>query len=207
MKTIKILLQGLLFITGAVLAVWFFMPWKQVGESLLLAAGRRSGVPVVYSSVESAPGGFVVENLEIQKFRGMVDGSAGTLTVVPDLWASLVNMAPTCRISFTGSVLDVTVALKKIPGIVIGSGRVVVSLSAQGVLLDRLRSDGDLSMAGALFISPSAPLPIRWADVTIDVKSDSLEQELSAVAELNLLPLEQESPGRWHLRRAVNQGS
>jgi hypothetical protein len=118
-------------------------------------------------------------------------------------------MAPTCRISFTGGVLgDIAVTpLRKIPGVTIGSGRVVISLSAQGVLLEGLRSDGELSMNGAMFIDPSASRPIRWADVTMDVKSESFEKELPSLAELNLLPLQQDSPGRWLLRRAVNQGA
>ncbi|MDR1379304.1 MAG: hypothetical protein LBJ36_09690 [Synergistaceae bacterium] len=204
MKTIKFLLKGLLLIAGAGMAMWFFMPWKQVGESLLLATIRRLQLSVTYSFVGDAPGGFVVEDLSVRNFMGVMDGSIRTLMIVPDLAASLLNMAPTCRISFTGGVLgDVAVTpLRKIPGVTIGNGRVMVSISAQGVLLEGLRSNGELSMNGTLLIASSAYPPIRWADVTIDVKSESFEQEMPALG--NLLPLRQESPGRWLLRRAVN---
>jgi hypothetical protein len=206
MKTIKFLLKGLLFVAGVGLAAWFFMPWKQVGESLLLAAVRRLQLPVTYSSVGNVPGGFAVEDLDVRKFMGAIDCSVGTLTIVPDPTASLLNMAPTCRISFTGGVLGSSL-IKKIPAVVIGSGRAAVSLGSRGVLLEGLRSDGDLSMNGALFISVSTPPPIRWAEVTIDVKSELLEQELSSVEDIlkSYLPLQRESSGRWLLRRAVDR--
>jgi hypothetical protein len=184
------------------------MPWKQVGESALLLASQRLKIlsSSAYSSVGSAPGGFVVEDLEARGLMGKVDLSFRTLTIVPDIAASLMNMAPTCRVAFTGSALgEIAVTpLKKIPGATLGSGRLVVSLNRQGILLEGLRSDGDLSMNGSLLVAPSADPPIRWADVAINVKSETFEKEMSSLQ--MLLPLEQDTPGRWFLRRTVTRG-
>ncbi|MDR2179870.1 MAG: hypothetical protein LBP21_06150 [Synergistaceae bacterium] len=209
MKTIKFLLKAILLVIGAGVAAWTFMPWKQVGESALLLAGGQLKIfsSTVYSSVKSAPGGFVVEDLDARGLVGMVDVSFGTLTVTPDVLASLMNMAPTCQVAFTGSALgEIAVTpLKKIPGVTLGSGRVTVSFNRQGILLEGLRSDGDLSMNGSLLVSPSAAPPIRWANVTINVKSEPFEKEMSFLQEL--LPLEQDAPGRWFLRRTITGGT
>jgi hypothetical protein len=209
MKTIKFLLKGLLFVIGIGVAAWVFMPWKQVGESVLLLAGERLTSPssVVYSSIGSVPGGFVVEDLNVRRLMGMTDISFRTLTIVPDIAASLMNMAPTCRISFTGSEMgEITVLRKKIPGIVFGNGRVAISFNRQGILLEELRSDGDLSMNGSFLISPSADPIIGWASVTLNVKSEPFEQELPSLQTALGLPLQQDAPGRWFLRRTLTQG-
>jgi hypothetical protein len=208
MKTLKFLLKGLLFVAGIGVAAWVFMPWKQVGEGVLLLASKRLNIlsSSSYASVGGVPGGFVVEDWEARGLMGKVDLSFRTLTIVPDIVASLMNMAPTCRVAFTGSALgEIAVTpLKKIPGVTLGNGRLVVSLNRQGVLLEGLRSDGDLSMNGSLLVAPSASPPIRWADVAINVKSEPFEKEMSSLQ--MLLPLEQDAPGRWFLRRTVTRG-
>ncbi|MDR1621683.1 MAG: hypothetical protein LBS00_04845 [Synergistaceae bacterium] len=208
MKAIKFFLKGLLFVIGVGVAAGIFMPWKQVGEGVLLLAGGRLKAPasIVYSSVGSAPGGFVVEDLDVRSLMGRVDVSFRTATIAPDIVASLMNMAPTCRIAFTGSALgEIAVTpRKKIPGITLGNGRAVVSFNRQGVLLENLRTDGDLSTSGSLLVAPSADPPIRWADVAIDVRSESFEKEMPSLQ--MLLPLQQDASGRWFLRRTLTQG-
>ena len=180
------------------------MPWKQVGEAVLLAAYRRLPEPVsfAYSTVGNAGRGFVVNNLEIRNLMGMVDVYFNTLTIVPDVAASLLGMAPTGRIAFTGAVIgDIAVTpLRKIPGIAPGNGRVVVSINRQGIFLDNLRSDGELSAGGSLLVDPSA-MRIAWADVAMDVRSEAFEENLSIIGSISGLPLHQEGSGRWHLRR------
>ena len=81
-----------------------------------------------------------------------------------------------------------------------GNGRVVLSFNRQGIFLDGLRSDGELSMAGSLLADPSA-MRIVWADVAMDVRSESFEENLPVIASLSGLPLHQEGSGRWLLRR------
>jgi len=203
MKALKIFLKTLLFVVGLLLTGWFFMPWKQVGEVVLLSASSRlpTGASLAYSTVGNARGGFVVNNLEIKNLMGMVDVSFNTLTIVPNAVASLLGMAPICRLTFTGAVMgDIAVTpLRKIPGVALGNGRVVVSINRQGIFLDALRSDGELSTSGSLLVDLSA-MRITWADVILDVKSEAFEENLSLLG--SILPLERESSGRWFLRRA-----
>jgi hypothetical protein len=138
---------------------------------------------------------------------GMVDVSFGTLTIVPDLTASLLRMAPTCRISFTGNAVGeiAVMPLKKIPGVALGNGSLTVSLSDQKIFLEDMRSDGEISMRGSLLLSLSAERLIRWADVTLDVKSEAFEKELPSLQMSLGLPVEQDAPGHWFLRRAMEE--
>jgi hypothetical protein len=209
MKAIKLILKTLLFLLGILVSVWVFMPWKQVGEILLLEAGRQLKTPasLTWAAVGNAPGGFVVEDLKARKLMGMVDVSFGTLTIIPELMASLLAMSPTCRISFTdNAVSEIAVTpLKKIPGVVLNNGHVTVSLNNREILLDEVRSDGEISMRGSLLLSLSAERLIRWADVTLDVKSEPFEQELPSLQMSLGLPLEQDSPGHWFLRRGMGE--
>jgi hypothetical protein len=197
MKTLKFLLRGLLFIVGFIAAAWFFMPWKQVGEGALLLAVQQLKAPatVAYAAVRGVAGGFAIEGLEARKLMGMADISLKTFTVVPDVSASLLNMTPTCQVAFTGEVLS---PLR----IALSGGRAAISFSfrRREILLDGLRSDGDLAMDGALLIDLSGTRPIQWAEVAINVKSDALEKEFPSLQ--MFLPLRQEAPGRWVLRRA-----
>jgi hypothetical protein len=183
------------------------MPWKQVGEGTLLLAARQ--LDVTYSSIENSSrgltsSGFVIDDLDAQSSMGMVKVSISfkNLTVIPDIAASLLNMAPTCRLSFTGCVLgDIPVLRMKIPGVSLGNGRVTVSYNRGEIFLEELRCDGELSMNGSLVLVPSAERLIRWADVEMNVKSEPFEKELPSLQ--NLLPLQQNSPGRWVLHRSV----
>lgn len=206
MKIIKYFLKAFVFIAGFLAAVWFFMPWKQVGEyALLVAAGRmKAPAALSYSSVKNVSGGFMVEDLNARGLMGIVGVSCKTLTVVPDILASLLNLAPTCRFAFTGNALsEIPVTpFKKISGIYIGDGRVDISVGRQAVLLDGLRSNGDLSLNGAMALTPAAAQIIGWADVLMGVKSEAFEKELPILQQALGMPLQQEGPGRWALRRA-----
>ncbi|MDR2174725.1 MAG: hypothetical protein LBO82_02160 [Synergistaceae bacterium] len=207
MKAVKVLSGGLVFLAGAALAVWFFMPWQQVGESALLFVSRRLPEPssLSYSAVKSVPGGFSAENLSVSRLAGVTDVSCKTLTVVPDISASLLNLAPTCRVAFTGGALDeiAVTPVKKLPGIDLGDGRAVVAAGRREIFLDGLRSNGELAMNGILLFDFSAMRIIR-ADVALNVRSEPFENEVLPFLK-NLLPLRQEAPGSWRLfREAVS---
>ena len=205
---LKIFLKILLFVTGLLLAGWIFMPWKQAGEAVLLLASKRlpASASLAYSTVGNAGRGFVVNDLEVRNLMGMVDMFFDSVTVVPDVSASLTGMTPTCLVSFTGAVIgDIAVTpLKKMPGVAPGNGRCMVSVNRQGIFLDSLRSDGELSMSGSILINPSE-MKIIWADVAMDVKSEAFEENLSLVGSVFDLPLHQNGSGRWLLRRSRNE--
>ncbi|MDR3265025.1 MAG: hypothetical protein LBT15_03340 [Synergistaceae bacterium] len=207
MKIIRILLKGLVFVIGVLIAAWVFMPWKQVGEAALLMAARRLAPPasISCSSVENAPGGFVVHDLDARGLvNGLVNVSCKSLTIVPDLVASLFNLAPTCDIAFTGNALgEIPVTpFKKISGITLGDGRFTISGGAKEILLEGVQSNGELAMAGALTLAPNAGQLIGWADVMINVKLEAFEKDLPDLQAVLGLPLQREGPGRWMLRRA-----
>lgn len=199
---LKIFLKVLLFAAGLLLAGWFFMPWRQVGEAVLLSASNHLPEPAYlsYSTVRSTAGGFVVNDLEIRNLMGMVNVFFSSVTIIPDVGTSLLSMAPTCRITFTGAVIgDIAVTpFSKIPSVAPGNGRAVVSINRQGVFLDGLRSVGELSTSGSLLINLSG-MEILWADVAIDIDSETFEEYMPHLA--LILPLQQESQGRWFLRR------
>ena len=209
MKAISIFLKTLLFLVGVLMAVWIFLPWKQVGEYALAAAGRRLETPasITWGTVNNVPGGFVIEDLKAQRLMGMGDVSFRTVTVVPDLMASLLGMSPTCQISFTdNTVSEIAVTpLKKIPGVALGNGSFIVSFSDQGILLDEVRSDGEIAMRGSLLLSPSSERLIGWAEVALDIKSEPFEKELPSLQMSLGLPLQQDAPGRWFLRRGMGE--
>lgn len=197
---IRLCLKITLFIVAFIAAAWFFMPWRSLGEYALRAGG------VAYSSVKSASGGFSVENLRAHKLNGMADLSFRTLTVVPDAFYSLLSFSLLCRMSFTDCSLgEIAVTpLKKIPGMGFGDGRLTVSAWRKTILLEGVRSNGDLSVNGDLFIDLSAERPIQRAALTLNVKPgvnfEPLEKEVLPFLQ-NIMPLEQEGQGRWVLRR------
>jgi hypothetical protein len=184
------------------------MPWGHVGEAVLLSASRRLPPPAsfTYSAIRSARNGFVINNLEIRGLMGMVDMYFNTFTIAPNITASLLGMSPSALVSFTGAVIgDIAVTpLRKIPGVAPGNGRVSVSVNRQGIFLDGLRSDGELSTGGSLLIDPSE-MRILWADVAMDVRNEAFEENLSVIGAVSGLPLHSEGPGRWFLRRAMGQ--
>ena len=207
MRAVKFFFSFIFFVVGAVLAAWFFMPWKQVGESVLLFAARWTSSRIAYASVGGVPGGFSVQGLEVHGLLGMVDISFRTLTVTPDMASSLLNMTPTCRFAFTGGALgDIAVTpRKKIPGIFLGNGRVAASFTdftGEKVLLEDLRTNGDLALNGTLLFAFSDAPFIRQADVMLAVNSAPFERELSSLQMAFGLPLRQEASGRWSLRQA-----
>jgi len=203
---LKIFLKVLLFFAGLILMVWVFMPWRQIGEAALLSALDNIPASVSYSTVGRARNGFVVNNLEIRNLMGMVDIYFRTLTIVPDIPASILGMAPLSHVSFTGAEIgDIAITPRRnITGISPGSGHVTVSLNRQGIFLDGLRSDGDLAASGSLLINPSE-MRIIWANAAMGIRHEPFEENLSIIASVLDMPLQREGPGLWSLHRARTQ--
>ena len=196
MKIIRLCLRTILFLLAFAAAAWFFMPWREVGEYVMRSSG------VAYSSVKNIGGGFSVENLKAHRLNGMADLSFRTLTVMPDALSSALSFSFLCRLSFTdGAIGEISVTpLKKIQGIGFGDGRLTMSVRGGHVVLEGMRSNGDLSVNGDLFIDTSAEKMIQSAALTLNVKSEPFEKEVLPLLQ-NILPLEQEGQGRWVLRR------
>ena len=192
MRIIKLLLKGLLFLVGILIAAWIFMPWKQVGEySLSLAArplGAR-GASLVYSTVETADAGFTVNDLSFA--QGFFKFSFKSLTFRPNLLGTLLNIAPTCDVSFTGW------EMKMSPPIRFGNGNFTAILTPQEVFLDRLRTDGDFAIAGFVGVDLTK-MKISRAEAAIKV-TEPIEPAMDFLK--GELPLIKDGPGRWFLRR------
>ena len=201
---LKFFLKALLLVVGLLAAGWLFIPWQQAGETIMLSASSRLQEPasLAYSTVRSAKRGFVVNNLDVKNIMGLLNVSFSSVTIIPDVAATILGMTPTCRISFTGAVIgDIAITPKNtMPGATLGNGRLGISISKQGIFIDGLRSDGELSMSGSILINPLEK-KIVWGDVAIDVKSEGFEKNLTMVGSVFSLPLQQDGPGRWSIRR------
>jgi hypothetical protein len=204
------IIKTLLFVSGLAAGGWFFMPWRAAGEFALRWASHQADFSYAYASASAssltwsalreAPGGFMVEGLEARGLLGMVDLSCQTLTVTPDLAASLSARVLVCHLAFTGGALgEVAVTpLKKIPGITLGDGRVTALLWGQELFLEGLRTNGDLELSGRLGITPSRLL--GQADLVVEIKSQAFEREFASLCAALGLPLRRERAGRWILR-------
>jgi hypothetical protein len=113
----------------------------------------------------------------------------------------LLNLAPTCSVTFTGaSLAEIAVTpVKKLPGIGFGDGRVTLVAGGQEIFLDSLRSGGELGMNGILLFDLSRMRIVR-ADLALNVRSEPFENEVLPFLE-NQLPLRREGPGNWKLFR------
>ena len=194
MKILRLLLKTFVFFVGLVIAAWIFMPWKQVGEyafSKAAAGTAGSGTPLSFSEVETADSGFTVSDVSV---GGFMKASFRSVTFRPDLLGTLLNMAPTCRVSFAGGEM----VMMSSP-IRFGNGRFLAVATPKEIFLDELRTDGEFSISGFLGINP-VQKRISRAEAAIKT-SEALESSMEFLKNGNILPLVQDGPGRWFLRR------
>ncbi len=191
-KIISLFLKSLLLITAFFSAVWFFVPWRQVGETILTVASeqlQKSGMKISYSGVEAVDGGFKVNDITLS---GLLRFSFQSVTLKPDLLSSAMTFAMVSSVSFSdgkmmmGQLVD------------IGSGGVLVIATPKSVLLEKLNSDGDFSINGYVAINP-AQMRISRAEALVKVP-EALKENMTSLQ--MLLPLVQEGDGRWFLRRS-----
>ena len=196
MKAIRLVLKGLIFFAAFMAAVWIFMPWKQVGEFALNIAeeelGKR-GMSLSYGSVEKAKSGFRVNNLTID---GLMKFSFDSFTFEPSAVESLLNTGPTAHISFRRGEVAAKPPLRLVP-MAFGNGRAAAVVTPGEIVIEDLFTDGEFAISGVLTIDLTE-MRIGRADAPIRV-ADAIESNMQSFS--LLLPLEQEGPGNWRLRR------
>lgn len=196
MKLLKRALKALILLAGFLTALWLFMPWREVGAfAMSLAASRmeRQGMTLTYRGVEAAQGGFTVRDISLSGFTRF---SCESLTLRPELLASLAVLAPVCEVAFTDGRLTMGQPMA------FGDGGFVVTASPREVLFEKLRTNGDFRVRGFMTIDPER-MKIGRAEAELIVP-DSFEENMQTLE--NFLPLVKEGDGRWFLRRSRAEG-
>lgn len=189
-RTAIALIRTALFVCAFLSSAWHFLDWRSAGQLIMSTASSRlasSGTRIAWSDVTGTDGGFTVHNLAVQ---GAADAAFQSLTIRPQLLQSLLNMAASCSLSFTGgrARLGMTVDF--------GNGGVEASVSPSAVELSDIHTDGEFSLTGWLALSPQA-MRITNADALVRVPS-AMEGNMSLLQ--SFLPLVNEG-GSWYLRR------
>ena len=196
MKLFKVLIKTLIFIVGALASLWIFMPWGEMGEYAVLSAEKTAssrGYNIQHSSVS---GSWIGPSILINDFASrmvLAGGEFKTLRLSPSFIQSLIRFSPVMSVSFTGGKLS-------LPGgndADLGSGRVEISLKNGILLLNNLRSTGELSFDGFATININSAR-IENADIMIN-SPERIESSLNSMS--IMLPLTRESAGQWRLKR------
>ena len=178
-----------LFIGGVMCAMWYFMPWRELGKfAMSRASGQLSsrGMRIGWSDVSGEQDGFTVHNLTL---NGMANFTFSSVTIRPRILSSVASLAPVCDITFKGGNVQLGQVMN------FGDGGVIVTAGRE-VLLENLRSNGDFGVRGWMALDP-AGMRIIHADARLNVP-DTFAQNLGMMK--NFLPLEQEG-NNWYLRR------
>ena len=192
-KAFFLLGRMLLFMGGFCAALWFFMPWREVGASALSLASKRleqRGMRLVWSDVEAVETGqgFTVRGLSLGGFMTLTFDS---LTLRPQLLPSIMALAPVCDVAFRGGAMTMGQPMD------FGGGGFLVTAGSSEVLLERLRADGDFGLQGFLSIDP-ARMKINRAEAALKIPP-SFEGNMDSLR--GFLPLVKEGNGSWFLRR------
>lgn len=189
-RTLTTALKVILFTAGFILALWFFLPWREAGKAVMSLAYSRlssSGMRMNYSDISGEPDGFTVHNLAL---NGMVNFRFSSVTLRPRIAASILSLAPVCDVSFKGGSVQLGMSIN------FGDGGVLVTAGRSEILLENLRTNGDFALNGWLAVNPQA-MKISRADARLNVP-ESFSQNMSMLQ--NFLPIVQEG-NRWYLRR------
>ena len=191
--SLKLILKLLLLIIGFCIALWIFLPWREVGGAALSLARpvlEQRGLRLNFAGVRSQSGeqGFIIDGLEI---AGITNFSFDSLTIRPEFLASLMNFAPVCDIRFRGG--SMTMGQK----IDFGDGSLLLTASPNNILIENLRTNGDFAVNGFIEIN-SAQAKISRAEASLRVPSE-FENNMQTLQ--NFLPLVREGNGNWFLRR------
>ncbi|WP_299302070.1 hypothetical protein [uncultured Fretibacterium sp.] len=196
MRLLKRALRALILLAGFLAALWAFMPWREVGSfAMALAASRmeRQGMTLTYSGVEDVRGGFSVRDVTLSGFTRF---SCASMTLRPDLLASLALLAPVCEVAFSRGSLTMGQPMA------FGDGRFLLTASPTEVSFEELRTDGDFRIRGFLTLDLGR-MKIGRAEAELLVP-EAFEENMETLR--NFLPLEKEGDGRWFLRRSRPEG-
>ncbi|MCR4819474.1 MAG: hypothetical protein K5841_11010 [Fretibacterium sp.] len=190
-RTFLFILRTLLLLVGFCAALWVFLPWREVGTAAVSLGGgllEKQGIRLNCLDVEGVEGGFTINGLSV---RGFVNLSFASVTLRPQLLASLMSLTPVCEVAFRGG--SMTMGQK----LILGDGGFLLTASPNEVLLEGLHSDGDFALDGFLAIDP-ARMKIRRAETAVRVPP-SFEENMNTLR--SFLPLVKEGNGNWFLRR------
>ena len=188
-KSLIAVTRILLFILGFSVALYMFIPWREAGKFAMSAAHtmlQRRGMRLNYSDVSGSDGGFTVHNLTLS---GMADISLSSVTLKPEIIASILSLSPVCDITFKGGNVRLGQTMN------FGDGGFLLTAGNE-ILLENLRTNGDFRLNGYMTVNPSA-MRIGRAEARLDVP-ETFAQGMSMMK--NFLPLVQEGD-QWYLRR------
>ena len=143
--------------------------------------------------VEDARDGFSVKDVTLSGFTRF---SCASMTLRPDLLASLALLAPVCEVAFSRGSLTMGQPMA------FGDGRFLLTASPTEVSFEELRTDGDFRIRGFLTLDLGR-MKIGRAEAELLVP-EAFEENMETLR--NFLPLEKEGDGRWFLRRSRPEG-
>ncbi len=189
-KSILYITSALIFTAALLLSSWYFLDWIQIGRAAMnLAYSQISsrGMRLSYTDIAGVDGGFAVNNLSIS---GMVNIRFGSIIIRPKIFASIISLSGVCDIEFLDAQLQLGRSMK------LGNGSVLLTYASPEILMENMRTTGELSLEGSMSINPQA-MRITRASAKLTVP-----EELSPSLETlrSFLPLVQEG-GVWYLRR------
>ena len=185
-RTIKILL----FIVCFFAAMYYFLEWKAVGNFAMSFAHsqlERQGMRMSYSDVSGEDGGFTINNMTL---NGMANISLASITIKPQLAASVKNLAPVCNICFRGLSIQLGQVMN------FGDGEFTLTAWPGEVELNNLRTNGDFALNGYVTIDLSA-MKLGHTEAKLDVP-ENFASNMGMLR--NFLPLVQDGK-QWYLRR------
>ena len=188
-RTLITITKTIIFMAGLFSALYIFMPWREAGNFAMSTAHnilQRRGMRLNYSDVSGEDGGFTVHNV---KLSGMANISLSSVTIKPELTASILSLAPVCRITFTGGNVRLGQTMN------FGDGRLLLTAGRE-ILLEDMKTNGEFSLDGYMTIDTST-LRIGHADAKLTVPEE-FSQNMNMMK--NFLPIVEEG-GTWYLRR------
>ena len=189
-KTVLYIFSGIIFLSCLAVSSWYFLDWTQIGTAAINYAYSQAssrGMRLSYTDMAGVEGGFAVNNLSMS---GMVNIRFGTIIIRPKILTSIISLSGVCDIEFRDAQLQLGRTMK------LGNGSCMLTLSPPEIIMENIRTAGELSVEGSVSFNPQA-MRITRASARV-VVPEELSPALEAMR--NFLPLVHEG-GNWYLRR------